>query len=714
MALPFYSIEGKEESTTKFQAPFKSDDVNAARSHNHGDILSKPRGIPTRFGSKTKPCPQLSLEFISLRHVIFDINPKSATPIARILRAELTDREILDLLEAFHDSAPEEASISHAEATSHFLWQQDEPVTKRTIGCAKLHRLIDDARCKHAVRLRDGGLVDVEIMYVNHPNLVMTFKEDKLAIENAGGEPYHLWPLNSTMTQMGMCAVVERAGLESIYPEERRQGGIIKITANTEPAQYGQSETQPESEQGGNIFPHLIGGGLLSPVDSISDDRRNFANQEIEHICNRGRSISIRGAMNVPKDRPWPLYSAIQRLDQAQPQWPVNDMPFAKHYNSNDQDWWIDDFVERSKLLRKRDEKTWVEAVNRPGQFQRVLSQKKPEESRAGVDYELVPTLGDCKTYTDNRNYDWHQSNLGELDSKATAKDCNQSYDEYKNEVKMAQEITGHLREAKERARNSSDDRRLQDPVKDMTRNESLAYRRARMTRDKLVEQRKARGGTDISVYAGLDDDLSPSSSPEDISEAVQVQRRQQKRQQERECVRKRLASVPPIPAADPGRTPHPQQVIAPTPAPWVIPGSQQRNTSQRVSAAPVQRQRRAQTDRPPRLVIPKQQDAIPFPASEDPFGGRTVVEPEPARQPEEKTKAAGEAKRSLAHILADTGIQRKQYVWQLPPAETPITPPQWNGTPGEGQEYNLAMADMKADDYTVREPAVVEEERDV
>lgn len=100
------------------------------------------------------------LLFTSLRHVIFQIDRRSATAVAHILRDELCDAQIYDLIGDFRAS-------------------ENDRMKKKIVRRTKLEAKMDEARAKHAVKLRNLGMRDVNVMYHGDEAKLCIFKADK-------------------------------------------------------------------------------------------------------------------------------------------------------------------------------------------------------------------------------------------------------------------------------------------------------------------------------------------------------------------------------------------------------------------------------------------------------------------------------------------------------------------------------------------------------
>lgn len=155
-------------------------------SHIHSDLgqylniqhSSSPlQGEHKSHGSYFVPYLKHDVAFTSLRLVIFQIDSKSATPIAHILREQLSDAEVFVLIHQY-------------QQYSKAIQQQEDSRSKRPLVKAakpllppKLRAKIDEAREKHADNLGVGKMVDVEIMYTGTAASIGAMEFDRHAIE---------------------------------------------------------------------------------------------------------------------------------------------------------------------------------------------------------------------------------------------------------------------------------------------------------------------------------------------------------------------------------------------------------------------------------------------------------------------------------------------------------------------------------------------------
>lgn len=112
--------------------------------------------------------------FISLRHMVFKVDGKSATPISHILHGSVVAKgggsgEICGLIE---DLCP-----PGRRRTTWF--EQSEEVKLRWPKYARFRGMIEDARKQHAIRLRDAGMVDVDVLFAGFESGVAIYKRDQ-------------------------------------------------------------------------------------------------------------------------------------------------------------------------------------------------------------------------------------------------------------------------------------------------------------------------------------------------------------------------------------------------------------------------------------------------------------------------------------------------------------------------------------------------------
>ena len=122
--------------------------------------------------------------FTSLRHMVFKVDCKSASPIANILAQHVSgggrsieSSEVFGLL---NQLSPPNMDAKFREA----WWSSDEIHKLEWPPYAKFRVKIEEARRIHATRLRDAGMEDVEIAYSENEAKIKTWKDDRDEIES--------------------------------------------------------------------------------------------------------------------------------------------------------------------------------------------------------------------------------------------------------------------------------------------------------------------------------------------------------------------------------------------------------------------------------------------------------------------------------------------------------------------------------------------------
>ena len=116
--------------------------------------------------------------FISLRHMVFKVDSKSATPIAHILHESVFGKgggsgEMYGLIDDLYPPG--------GHKTKWF--ERSEEVKLRWPKYARFRKMIDEARRTHAVRLRNAGMVDVDVLFAGFESGIAIYKRDQEIIE---------------------------------------------------------------------------------------------------------------------------------------------------------------------------------------------------------------------------------------------------------------------------------------------------------------------------------------------------------------------------------------------------------------------------------------------------------------------------------------------------------------------------------------------------
>lgn len=117
--------------------------------------------------------------FLSLRLMVFQVDRKSATPIAHIIFSEGGGGgETFGLI----DKLCPALDVLNRVGGRAAWWDQDEKAKLEWAPHAKFRKKIDEARKIHGIRLHDAGMKDVEIWYSGREATIETFKADQTRI----------------------------------------------------------------------------------------------------------------------------------------------------------------------------------------------------------------------------------------------------------------------------------------------------------------------------------------------------------------------------------------------------------------------------------------------------------------------------------------------------------------------------------------------------
>lgn len=125
--------------------------------------------------------PRMSYDtmFAALRHVIFKIDRKSATPIAHIIYDSCTDAELSELSSGV-------CPIGGRDLYLYELWwQQAESKKLKHPPYARLRAKIEEAREHHSRQLREHGYEDVDITYWSGEANYTFMKADEIEIKKS-------------------------------------------------------------------------------------------------------------------------------------------------------------------------------------------------------------------------------------------------------------------------------------------------------------------------------------------------------------------------------------------------------------------------------------------------------------------------------------------------------------------------------------------------
>lgn len=128
-----------------------------------------------------------------LQAVIFEVDPRSATPIAVLMREDMSEDEIFKLIEkhnAEKEKMPEDAL--NVPDNHGFFWKMNRAnaINTRNIQLPPtMKQAIDKYRSKYAEELRDSNLRDIDVLYVGEQATIHAFKIDQEKVIRAVGMP---------------------------------------------------------------------------------------------------------------------------------------------------------------------------------------------------------------------------------------------------------------------------------------------------------------------------------------------------------------------------------------------------------------------------------------------------------------------------------------------------------------------------------------------
>lgn len=117
--------------------------------------------------------------FAALRHVIFKVDRKSATPIAHIIFESCSDAEVVELASGICPIGGRDAHLYE------LWWQQSEEQKLKHAPYARLRAKIEQARDFHSAQLREHGYEDVDIIYWGSQSNYTFMKADEVEIKKS-------------------------------------------------------------------------------------------------------------------------------------------------------------------------------------------------------------------------------------------------------------------------------------------------------------------------------------------------------------------------------------------------------------------------------------------------------------------------------------------------------------------------------------------------
>lgn len=437
------------------------------------------------------------------------------------------------------------------------------------------------------------------------------------------------------------------------------------------------------------MFPYLQAkGGLTDPDKPSMEKREELIDEDIAEIRDgRDRSSSVQASRDAGK-RPWNIWASTLRPGMFQPSWSPNSVPFAKHADSNNDEWWLDDLPIRQDMIDEWERITRKETVGEDGQptWERCISEKPPNESVAGVDYQLVPELSG--TYGANQNPEWHGEHIRKPKAKKDMEALPEVEQKYQNQLAKSKrhEFILSMNVAQSKEEYNRYNPRYQAVVKDMMTNQIVLDQRLDKSKSRLTQLREAVGLFPVGVVKGLDElETESPESPSGSSEQTSHSSSQEQTPRQERTARPRVTF------AEPDNTM--QQEVQ------VLPSDQ----------------------------VATEEEPEPFPKYEDPMVENSVTEQvaEPVNRNEMVEKLKEEARtrkatgKSITDILADTGIRREQ-LFSLnlshtetaveSPPPTPATPSNLLGVPGTVRDDGEVEAPVTPSDWRSR-PGVVKDD---
>ena len=344
-----------------------------------------------------------------------------------------------------------------------------------------------------------------------------------------------------------MSIIVRPDVLNRVYPADRTD---IHVLYNTT-TEVAKSEPPPVHR--GTIFPYLLPG--CSDNASAQDSKRRIDSAEAvneDTSSGRRRSDSLETLVKAPK-APWNQFASGLRPSQPQPEWSSESRPFAEDIVSDNGAWWRADAERRHEIMEEWDAKTWKvtskKAEKSPATGFRCLSEKLPEHSVPGVDYELTPSL--CDTYVTDRNYNWHRDNVETAQAAEDARKLEKTEAQFQNELKTTKKFYKHFQLAANHVRRYPQDMRAREAFRTIRNNMMLIEDRLEKTKADLRQLRQDSGLRGSALEAGLDYSLSSMTSTKSSFKGKKAKLQQH------------LSQVQPNPAqaasGEPGPTTHPE-----------------------------------------------------------------------------------------------------------------------------------------------------------
>ena len=139
------------------------------KQYQRCQVYGRPIPNPSSAASHIIPTRIYDGAFLTLRVGVARVDPASATPITHILRRELNDSEISELVQDLcGNGSSKKPKEAHTAA---------RPRLDPSRGKA-LRLKIDQARALHATHLREENMVDVDIIYECSHYQVEPFRSD--------------------------------------------------------------------------------------------------------------------------------------------------------------------------------------------------------------------------------------------------------------------------------------------------------------------------------------------------------------------------------------------------------------------------------------------------------------------------------------------------------------------------------------------------------
>ncbi|KAK4545781.1 hypothetical protein LTR36_002735 [Oleoguttula mirabilis] len=646
------------------------------RQHQRRRIYGRPLQKLSSAASHYVAYQPYDVVFTSLRLVVFQIEPTSATPIAHIIRDALTDGDVFELIKGLDLHVPAAASKQGgAHGTTETSVLKDQ-LTRYGLLCDK----IKEARVKHAERLRDDGMVDVDVIYKCSKYQVEPFKTDKEIMEAKGGRPYHMYPFREREQEMALSVMVKPEVLAMVYHPERCAELNIIIKTNTPQAVFLTTAVElPEESGSDTIFPRWEPG-------PVKDSPEKAMARTMSQLWNRGRSDSIKRVVEAPPVfmwRPFPttLDNSTTKATKEKRNWTATNAPFLNHPGVEENEWCRRDLEENGRNLDEWNRETW-KMCEHTGGFHRRMSSKDPSVSIPGDDFPVKQPM--CETFTDDRDMNWWMVQRAD----AERQEYDADFEAYMNILASAERLYMGLAQLLEEVRRTPQSREARIMFDNAKNNRALTQQNLREARQKVV------GSGQIC-------NRRPDAALLEMPEAFEAKWQQHIRAvefQQSESARRHRRSLVATAAAPLFDTPRPHSAVPNKDATMHATANARHHAlvDQRAGQNP----RMPTTTQPRGPTLKKAdsvlKDTVPFPEYQDPIDSTfdaTITEQQNLEHSNrDRSPHGGNRRRSLAGVVDKTGTKR-QVTFRVPQVQkvassaelgdpqSPVTPDDWSGT---------------------------------